>query len=62
MLYSLILLIHAMQTQSQLWIGVHIMAYRPVANGDCVKSGRCLVTPATYTHETIEQRGYVTRF
>jgi hypothetical protein len=31
-------------------------------SGDSVNRGRCYVTRVTYTHATIEQRGYATRF
>jgi hypothetical protein len=34
----------------------------PLLSGDSVNSGRCYVTPATYTHATTEQRGYAARF
>jgi hypothetical protein len=46
-------------------MGLHVTIFRridPLLSGDSVNSGRCYVTPATYTNATIKQRGYATRF
>jgi hypothetical protein len=42
--------------------GMILWHINPLLGSDSINSGRCLITPATCTRSTMEERGYATRF